>query len=109
MTVASNQKGTTTPVVGTETVLGVAIVTAGTFIMEVDTTNMVNGDVVELRARTKVLSTGTEKYYILGAYANIQADPVKMSIPIPSAYSVTFTIKQSAGVAKAFDWNLLSL
>lgn len=109
MAVSSNQNGTQTATINTEHTLGTSVTAAGTYVLEVDTTNMANGDVLELRAKTKVLTGGTEKQYLLATYANVQTDVVKMSIPVPSAYSISFTLKQTAGTGRAFDWNILAL
>lgn len=109
MAVNSNQNGTQTATIGTEHTLGSSIVSAGTFLLVVNTANMVNGDVLELRAKTKVLTGGSEAVYLLATYAHAQGDPVKMSIPIPSLYSLTFTLKQTAGTGRAFEWNIVGL
>lgn len=109
MAVNSNQNGTQTATIGTEHTLGSSITAAGTFILSVNTSNLANGDVLELRAKTKVLTDGSEAVYLLATYAHAQGDPVKMSIPIPSLYSLTFTLKQTAGTGRAFEWNIVGL
>lgn len=109
MALASNQNGTQSATIGTEHTLGTSIAAAGTFILAVNTTNLANGDVLELRAKTKVLTGGSEAVYILATYAHAQSEPVKMSIPIPSLYSLTFTLKQTAGTGRAFEWNIVGL
>lgn len=106
---SSNQNGTQTAVIGTEHALGTAITTAGTFVLSVDTGNLVAGDVVELRCKKKVLTGGVEKVYVLGAFSGAQSDPVKDSIPMVSIYSCSFTLRQVAGIARAFDWNIQAL
>ena len=109
MALSSIQNGTQTATISTEHTLGSAVTAAGTFLLSVNTTNMANGDVLELRAKTKVLTGGSEAVYLLAAYAHVQGAPVKMSIPIPSVYSLTFTLKQTAGTGRAFEWNILAL
>ena len=106
---SSNQNGTQTAVVNTEHTLGTAITAAGTYVLSVDTTNMANGDILELRCKKKVLTGGTEKTYILGTFRDAQADPVKDGIPMVSIYSCSFTLKQVAGTARNFDWNIQAL
>lgn len=107
MALISNQNGTQTATVGTEHTLGVSITSTGSFILVVNTTNMVLGDVLELRAKTKVLTGGAEATYLLVTYSHAQSDPVKMSIPVPSLYSLTFTLKQVSGTSRTFEWNIL--
>jgi len=109
MALSSIQNGTQTATISTEHTLGSAVTAAGTFLLSVNTTNMVNGDVLEIRAKTKVLTGGAEAVYMLATYAHIQGDPVKMSIPIPSLYSLTFTLKQTAGTGRSFEWNIIGL
>jgi len=108
--VASVQNGTQAATIGTEHALGGDIAAPGTYILVVNTANMVNGDVVELRAKTKVLPGGAAGAYLLATYAHVQGDPVKMSIPVPSPYSLACTLKQTAGAAgRSFEWNILGL
>lgn len=109
MALASNQNGTQTATINTEHTLGSAITAAGTFLLSVNTSNMANGDMLEFRAKTKVLTDGSEAVYLLATYAHAQGDPVKMSIPIPSLYSLTFTLKQTAGTGRSFEWNIMVL
>lgn len=106
---SSNQNGTQTATVGTEHALGTAITAAGTYVLSVDTANMANGDILELRCKKKVLTGGTEKVYVLGTFRDAQADPVKDSIPVVSIYSCSFTLKQVTGTGRAFDWNIQAL
>lgn len=106
---SSNQNGTQTATVGTEHALGTAITAAGTYVLSVDTANMANGDILELRCKKKVLTGGTEKVYVLGTFRDAQSDPVKDSIPVVSIYSCSFTLKQVAGTGRAFDWNIQAL
>ena len=71
--------------------------------------NLANGDTVELRAKTKVLSGGSAAQDFCASFSNVQADPVKKSIPVPSVDSVAFTLKQTAGTGRAFGWNIYTL
>ncbi len=109
MALSSLQNGTQTATISTEHTLGSAVATASTCILSVNTSNMANGDVLEIRAKTKVLTGGSEATYLLASYANVQGEPVKMTIPIPTLYSLTFTLKQTAGTGRAFEWNILGL
>ncbi len=109
MSVTSNQSGSQTATINTEHTLGTAITTAGVYVLVVDANAMVNGDVLELRVYSKCKSGSTSRQTRIGAFANIQADPNKYSIPIPVDTECTFTLKQIAGTGRAFDWNILSL
>lgn len=102
---SSNANGTQTATVTTEHTLA-TITTVGTFLLNVDTSNMVNGDVLELRAKKKVLTGGSAAVVAISSFSNVQADPVKISIPFVSLYSLAFTLKQTAGTSRNFDWNV---
>lgn len=104
----SSASGTQTATISTEHTLA-NVTTAGTFVLQVNTSNMVNGDTVELRAKVKTLTGGAEALYMIAVYTHAQFDPVKMSIPVPSLYSLTFTLKQTAGTGRAFEWNVVGL
>jgi hypothetical protein len=109
MTVASNQSGSQTAVISTEHTLGTAITTAGVFVLVVDTANMVNGDVLELRLYTKYASGGTERQAYFASFSNVQGSPNLYSVPVPSDTSFKATLKQTAGTGRVFPWNILSL
>jgi hypothetical protein len=100
--------GTQSAAVGTEHTL-VTDTTGHTCIFVVDTVNMVNGDVLELRLYTKVLSGGAESLAYSGSFAHAQAEPVKYSVPVPADVSIKATLKQTAGTSRNFDWKLLGL
>lgn len=76
----------------------------------VDTSEMVLGDELELRAKVAASSGGTKRQVLLGSYRNVQADPIKISVPVISPYDVEFTLKQTAGAAgRDFDWVVTSI
>ena len=102
---SSNANGTQTATITTEHTLA-TITTVGTFLLNVDTSNMVNGDTVELRVKKKVLTGGSAVTVAIASFSNVQADPVKISVPIVSLYSFVGTLKQTAGTGRNFDWNI---
>src|SRR3569832_1199339 len=109
MSVTSNQSGSQTAAIGTEHTLGAAITTPGVYVLVVDTNAMANGDVLELRMYSKNKTGSTSRQARVGAFANAQVDANKNNIPIPIDTECTFTLKQTAGTGRAFDWNILSL
>lgn len=106
MAVASAATGTQTAVIDTEHTLATET-TAGTYILVVDTANMVLGDSVTLRIKTKYASGGTSRLAYIQTYAHAQIDLVKYSIPIPVDTEIVCTLKQTAGTGRDFPWNLL--
>lgn len=107
MTWTVSSSGTQTATIGTEHQLVAADTNNATFVALIDTTNLANGDVVELRIYTKVLSTGSLDLVWKGSYSNAQAIKVKQSPFVPSDQSLELTLKQTAGTGRAFDWKLL--
>lgn len=108
MTVASVASGTQAATITTEHTLNSPTGPA-TYVLVVDTTNMANGDTLELRCKVKAKAGGTAGQYLLGTFVNVQADVIKMSIPVPAVDGGTFTLKQVAGTGRSYDWNLYSL
>lgn len=103
---AVNSSGTQTAVISTEHTLGTPPTAAGTYVLAVDLSNMVDGDVVELRMKRKVLTGGTIRQTLLAVFSNAQSDLVAYSIPVPTPWGVTATLKQTAGTGRNFDWSL---
>ncbi len=122
MALTVQASGTQAATINTEhTLNGGAFTLSGVYVLSVNTRNMVNGDTVELRAYAKVL-TGDANPSLLyvASYSQQQGDGVapgssaggeiyKASVPIPSPYSVTFTLKQTAGTGRSFDWRVDTL
>ena len=105
----SNQSGTQAATIGTEHQLGNAITTSGTYVLAVDVSSLANGDVLELRAKTKCKTGSASRQAYVATYAHAQTELNKYSVPIPIDVEVVFTLKQTAGAARSFDWNILAL
>lgn len=101
--------GTQTATVSTEHTLCTSTA-PGTYLLQVNTKNLGNGDVVKLRVKVKVLAgDATESLLLVSTFAHAQADTVKVSIPVVSLHSIVCTLEQVAGVGRAFDWALVAL
>ncbi len=112
MAVTAQGTGTQTAVISTEhTLLDVAV--AGTFTLHVNSINMAAGDVVELRIYQIILTGGTRAVAYFQSYFGAQAtdDKIKISVPISNeltdAGSLRFTLKQTAGTGRNYDWKVL--
>ena len=101
----SQTEGSQTAVIDTEHVLA-TVTAAGTFTLTVDTSNMVLGDKLTLRSKLKVRSTGTTRTVDAGHYAHAQESPVKISIPLPCVTESVFTLEQTAGTGRAYNWEV---
>lgn len=108
MALAVESSGTQTATVGTEHTLA-APTTNKTRVLSVDLANLVTGDTVVLRIKAKVLSAGTIRKVYEATYVHAQDEPVIYSVPIPSIHGATFTLHQTAGTGRAFDWAVLTL
>lgn len=101
------QSGTTSAlVVGTETTLATDTTNA-TFVPQVDTSNMVLGDVLEIRVYAITLNGGALTQVWKGTYQHSQINPVKVAPPVASDQSYRVTLKQTAGTGRTFAWKFL--
>lgn len=82
---------------------------AGTYVFEVDTSNMVNGDLLELRVYDKVDGTNYRQMW-KGTYQHVQINNAKVSPPLALAGAgAKFTLKQTAGTGRSFSWSVRSI
>lgn len=98
----------TTTTNGTEQTLATDT-TNKVYVLAIDTANMVNGDVIEIKIKTKVLSGGTERIAYYTVYAHAQGEPIKYSPPVPANISYKVTLKRVSGTDRAYDWAVLGL
>lgn len=108
MAVTQTNNGSQTTTVSTEHTLA-TVTAAGVYVLRVDLSPMLNGDRVVLRVKTKTLAGSTSRLEFSGVYEHVQADPNVVSIPVPVAHEVVFTLQQTAGTSRTFDWSVLSL
>lgn len=108
MAIAVLASGTQTATLTTEHTLATDV-TGKTVVLVVDTANLVNGETVELKLYTKVLSGGTERLAYYATYIHVQGEPAKYSVPVPANISVKATLEQNGGTGRAFPWALLSI
>lgn len=99
---------TQTATIGTEHSL-TTITVAGTFQLQVDLVNMVSGDVVEIRWKSKTLTSGTETqgdcYTFYGPQTAKCVSDLIANINTDSS-SVEFTLKQIAGTGRNYPWQV---
>lgn len=80
-----------------------------TYVLLVDCTNMASGDTLELRAKVKVKGGGAESLAYIETLVDAQDPAVFLSVPIPTGHSCKFTLKQTAGTGRSFDWSVMAL
>ena len=113
MTWTLSQSGTTATlnVASGETTLGSADTNNATFTLTIDLSNMVLGDLVELRIKTIDLNGGSTIQCWKGTYQHVQINNIKISPPIASDQSLTCTIKwlALASGTRSNAWKILRI
>lgn len=79
------------------------------FVLCVDTNAMLAGDTIELRIYTATLTAANERLAYYAIYSNVQAHPLKYSVPVPANISIKATLGQTTGTARAFPWSMLAV
>lgn len=110
MAVTSESEGTQTAVISTEHSLATPS-SAGVRVLAVDLSNMASGDTLELRIKAKVLAAGTTRivYYAVFTGAQSADAAIVESVPLASDTGATFTLKQTAGTGRNYDWKVMTL
>ena len=112
MSVTVEASGTQAATIGTEHVLHTNS-GSKTFVLIVDTVNMLIGDTLMVEVYVMVLSGGTAREAYVAMYTHAQTDePIKISVPIPSPGQTNgwkATLTQVAGTGRNFDWTVVSV
>lgn len=104
--------GTQTCTVGTEHYVSSPNV-AGTFTFVIDTINLADGDVLEVRCYQMVLTGGTTRVVYFTAYYGAQPtdDLIKVSVPVSNELTdtnaVRFSVKQTFGTGRNVPYKIL--
>lgn len=104
----SKVDGSQTAVISTEHTLS-TITDAGSYVLGVDMSNMVLGDKLTLRIKTKIRSVGTTRTTYIANYANNQGTFNTLSIPIASPHEFIATLEQTDGTGRTFNWEITEL
>lgn len=101
--------GTQTAIISTEHTLYTSIA-GGVFVFIVDLLNMAGGDTLELRMKQKVVATLSGAYFQSFSGAQSANTLVAVSVPFPTNVAgAIFTLKQTAGTGRTYDYSILSL
>jgi hypothetical protein len=104
MTWTVDSSGSQTAVISTEHSLATPTTNA-TYVLSVDTVNMVNGDLLELRCYDMVDATNYRQMW-KGTFQHVQINNAQVSPPIAVTTQAKFTLKQVAGTGRVFPWSL---
>lgn len=107
MALSETQNGTQAATIATEHTLGSEETDDAYYQLMVDGSNLVNGDALVLRAKVKVKTGGTARTVATAHFRDAQEDTCLLSIPIPNIYGLTFTLEQTAGTGRNFDWSII--
>lgn len=80
-----------------------------TFVLWLDFSALVGGDVVVVRAKRKVLSGGTIRNVASQSFSGAQDPPNQSLVPVAFPYGGDFTIQRTGGVDRSIPWSLESL
>jgi hypothetical protein len=98
--------GSQTAVINTEHTLDTRSA-VGTYQCHINTSNMLNGDVLEVRVYVKARAAdGSALLQQFGTYSNKQTTVIVSPMPVLASYCY-FTIKQTAGTGRAYTWSVL--
>jgi len=104
----TDSSGTQTAVISTEHVLDTPN-TVGTYKFKVDTVNLANGDVLELRIYEQIDGTNYRQCW-KGTYQHAQLNTGKISpVHETSGNTLKFTLKQTAGTGRSFPWQVIRI
>jgi hypothetical protein len=103
--IATTSTGTVTAY--PEKQLGVDCTTNATYVVLIDTSNIVNGDILELRLYTDMFSGGQELMVWKAAWQHAQIEPIKISPPIASDVAFKVGLMQTAGTGRVVPWKIL--
>jgi hypothetical protein len=90
-----------------------AFTTAATYVLNLDLNPLAAGttpDILRVRIYTKVLTGSTERTsYDVSYQGGLVTEPNVFSVPIPTLYSVKFTITMLQGSNRTIDWSVITL
>jgi hypothetical protein len=104
----SKANGSQTAIISTEHTLS-TITDAGSYVLKVNTKNMALGDKLTLRVYDKIRSVGTSELAYISNYAHVQGTTAALSIPDASPHEIIFSLEQTAGTGRAYDWEVVEL
>jgi len=109
MALVVESSGSQTATIGVEHSLA-TVATAKTRVLAVDMNNLVAGDTVELRIKSKARAADTRRECYLATFIGPLAQPLSFSIPVPmAAADGEFSLKQTTGTGRAFPWAVYTL
>ena len=79
----------------------------GIYVLMVDTSAMQADDSLTLRIKTKRAAGDTARIAYAYTHNDVQQEPNKYSVPVPSDTEISFTLLQTAGTGRTYPWKVL--
>jgi hypothetical protein len=105
---ATAAAGTQTTAIGTEHVLA-TLGQPGTYVLVIDCSLLAADESLDLRLYVRTRAGSPSALAYADTFAGPQADPVKISVPVPVVHEIRATLRQTAGAPRDYDWELLAL
>lgn len=110
MAISEAYSGTQSATITTEHVLNTTDpeTTDGIYQVMVDLNAMADGDIVEIRIKEKVISSGTQRVIFTATLADAQNadDVIFVSPAIVLMHGWAVTLKQTTGTGRSFPWSI---
>lgn len=85
------------------------ITAVGTYQLMVDSNTLVEGETLRLQAKTRILDAGADRIVQEAVYAHSQGTNMKVSLPVFSDRSISFTLLQTGSTGVSFPWKIIQL
>jgi hypothetical protein len=107
MAMVVESENTLTTIIGSEITLASPTLNAAR-VLRLDLGNLLAGDLVEIRLKSKVRTAGTvgDQYYM--SYVGPVGNPIVETPPVSTDLGGTFTVRQVLGSVRTIDWKLLA-
>jgi hypothetical protein len=86
-----------------------ALSQGGTFLPQVDLSNMADGDQTEIRIYNQANSSSALVQEVYLSFANKQSDPLPPLPALPATIGYKLTLKQTSGTNRTYQWSVLNL
>ncbi|GGK32132.1 hypothetical protein GCM10010124_26140 [Pilimelia terevasa] len=82
---------------------------AGNYQLKVDTTNLAGAEYVDLKIYDKAKTGGSYRLVQSVRVAAGAAYPISESVPLTAPLGAKFTLTQTGGTGRSFDWSVVQL
>lgn len=80
---------------------------AKTYVLMADLNDIANGETLIIRIKSKVLTAGTTRQVYRADYANVQADKIVYSVPVPSLFEYIVTFEGTNTLS--IPWTIMTI